>query len=72
MSEHSIDHSEYLNWSTKAQQTSTLFVATVLLARVRDVGEHIQREVVGASIFLKHCIKEEFSNPYDGHLTQIW
>lgn len=54
MSKHSMDHSGYLNWSTKAQQTSTLFVATVLLARVRDVGEHIQREVVGASIFLKH------------------
>lgn len=43
MSDHSTDYIRYLNWSTKLQQTSTSFVATVLLAQVRDLGEHMQR-----------------------------
>lgn len=43
MSEHSIDHIGYLNWSTKVQQTSALFVATALLAQLKDLGEHMQR-----------------------------
>lgn len=38
MSEHLLDHIRYLSLGTKLQQTSSLFVATVLLVQVRDLG----------------------------------
>lgn len=58
MSEHSIDHDRYLNWSTKLQQSTTLSMSTVLLLHIQvwDLRQHMERRVADASLFffLKH------------------